>query len=92
MNFAGDAVRDVLVALLVIRVLRIVQVTGDPVAAEKPFGRDLDVVLDGLPDFAVRATLNIEVWLVDNAIENAYLGFAVAFYACWDSSGADYMQ
>ena len=92
MDLAGDAIGDVVVALLVIGMLRIVQMARDPVASEESLRRHTDIVLNGLPELAITTTLYFEVRFVENAIEDSHRRFTIAFDARRHFSSAHHVK
>ena len=59
MGFGGDVCFKVVASALVVGVLWVVQMAGDPVALEETSWHEVDMVLDGLPKVAVNVVISI---------------------------------
>ena len=44
---------------------------GNPFTSEESLWRHMNIMLDGLPEFTVGTSLDVEVWVVDDLIEDA---------------------
>ena len=81
--FSGDAVCQVAPTPFVFGMLRVIQVDGYPVAFEESLWRDMDMILDGLPQLTVGAFGDVILGIFWDGVEDAGRGFAITL----DASG-----
>ena len=86
------AILQVGVPLGVVWVLWVIQVPRNPLAFEETRCSASEECGDGSPDVSIGARLQVELEVIEDAIESVDHGKAVALDDSWESSRADYLQ